>query len=100
MTDIEFYVNMSESDYFLGNWLIGMHASDNGANSNSLHFTLFTQQFKIQTQCVQYASYNSLGGCSKARRALASAPCNIALIHDKRKRKCKRLNSIILCNNC
>ena len=65
MTDIEFYVNMS--DYFLGNWLIGMHVSDNGANSNSLHFTLFTQQFKIQTQCVQYASYNSLGGCSKAR---------------------------------
>ena len=27
-------------------------------------------------QCVQYASYNSLGGCSKARSALTTAPSN------------------------
>ena len=26
-------------------------------------------------QCVQYATYNSLGECSKARNALTTAPC-------------------------
>ena len=36
------------------------------------HFTLFAQQFKMQMQCVQYASYSSLGGCRKARSALNS----------------------------
>jgi len=40
-----------------------------------VHFTLFTQQFRIQMQCVQYATYNSLGGCSKARSALTTALC-------------------------
>jgi len=40
------------------------------------HFTLFTQQFKIQMQRVQYATYNSLEGCSKARSALTNAPSN------------------------
>ena len=38
----------------------------------SIHITLFTQQFKIQMQCVQYATYNGLGGCSKARSALTT----------------------------
>jgi len=37
-----------------------------------IHFTLFTQQFKLQMQRVQYATYNSLGGCSKARSALTT----------------------------
>ena len=32
----------------------------------SLRFSLFTQQFKIQMQRVQYATYNRLGVCSKA----------------------------------
>jgi len=41
----------------------------------SLHSTLFTQQFNIQMQPVQYATHNSLGECSKARNALTTAPC-------------------------
>jgi len=41
----------------------------------SLHFTVFTQQFRRQMQCVQYATYKSLGGCSKALSALTTAPC-------------------------
>ena len=42
----------------------------------SLHFTLFTQQFKLQMQCVglQYATYSSLGRCSEAWSALTTAP--------------------------
>jgi len=40
-----------------------------------LHSTLFTQQFNIQMQSVQYATHNSLGECSKARNALTTAPC-------------------------
>jgi len=40
----------------------------------SPHSTLFTQQFNIQMQSVQYATYNSLGECSKARNALTTAP--------------------------
>ena len=46
----------------------------------TVHSTLLTQKFKymqfvIQMQCVQYATCNSLGGCSKARSALTTAPC-------------------------
>jgi len=39
-------------------------------------FTLFTQQFRIQVQRVQYATDSSLGGRSKARSALTTAACN------------------------
>ena len=39
-----------------------------------LHFALFARQFNIQIQCAQYATYNSLGVCSKARSALTTVP--------------------------
>jgi len=29
----------------------------------------------MQMQCVQHATYNSLGGCSKVQSALTTAPC-------------------------
>jgi len=45
-----------------------------GLENFSLHF--IAQQLKIQMRCVQYATYSSLGGCSKARSALTTAPCN------------------------
>ena len=45
-----------------------------GLENFSLHF--IAQQLKIQMRCVQYATYNSLGGCSKARSALTTAPSN------------------------
>ena len=51
-------------------------------NFTSLHCTLFTQQFKIQIQCVHCATYNSLGACSKARSALTSVHNNNNNSHD------------------
>ena len=48
------------------------------AHHSPFHFTYQKfkyMQFVIQMQCVQYATCNSLGGCSKARSALTTAPC-------------------------
>ena len=56
--------------------LLSLSVGHNSEPFTSLHFTLFTQQLKIQMQCVQYATYNSLGGCSKARSALTTVPSN------------------------
>ena len=54
---------------------------------HSLHFILFPQQSRIQTLCVHYATYNSLGGRSKARSALTTAPSN----EKKRKKELVRI---------
>jgi len=39
----------------------------------SLRFTPLAQQFEVQMRCVQYTTYSSLGGCSKARSISVSA---------------------------
>jgi len=49
------------------------HCTHNNQLNQTLHFT--QQQLKIQLQCVQNATGNSLGACCKAQRALTTAPC-------------------------
>jgi len=52
----------------------GTNRARRGSTSfTSHHFNLLTQQFKIQMQCVQYATDNSLGGCSEVRSTVKTA---------------------------